>query len=69
MKRQGQQSITLFQTFGEQLATTLRTKAQTDRRNFLRRAMWEKELNETLGSMSIQQTIIPLLKRLIQWTT
>jgi hypothetical protein len=44
-----------------------RRPSHADRRNFLRCAMLEKELNAVLGSMSIPRKIIPLLTRLIQW--
>ena len=42
-----------------------RRPSHSDRRNFLRSGMLENELNAALGSKSIPQKIIPLLKRLI----
>ena len=42
-----------------------RRPSHADRRNFLRRAMLENELNAALGAMSIPQKITPRLKRII----
>jgi hypothetical protein len=42
-----------------------RRPSHADRRNFLRQAMLENELNTALGSQSIPKKIIPILKRLM----
>ena len=45
-----------------------RRPSHADRRNFLRQALLEKELNAALGAISIPQKIIPILKRIMLLT-